>query len=226
MPPKRKGAALYKDAMSYYKAAYRAHLKESKADWTTAQITSTLAWMWTHAPDTEKQTSRDLLANRAQNLPEVDDDTVPADPRTKNDPAPDPVLPPAPARVEKASIEGEDGIDDDNHGEPPAKRARINTTAFSYWPDPATISAEFPDGEWLAAGLLHPDEKREEKQWHGVCILGEGAAAQVGLWIKVNSTNNIVQVSPHDFSSIVVHSPMILNSALQSKTLLAILQIG
>jgi hypothetical protein len=34
MPPKRKGAALYKDAMSYYKAAYRAHIKENK-NWTT-----------------------------------------------------------------------------------------------------------------------------------------------------------------------------------------------
>jgi hypothetical protein len=215
MPPKRKGAALYKDAMSYYKAAYRALFKESKADWTTAQITSTLAWMWAHAPNTEKQVSRDLLANRAQILPEVDDDTVPADPRTKDDPAPAPA--PAPAGVKRPGIEGEDGIDDDDQAEPPAKRARINTTAFPYWPDPATISAEFPSGEWLAAGLLYLDKKREEKQWHGVYILGEGAAAQVGLWIKVNSSNNIVEVSPHEFSSIVVHNLMILQQRLAVK---------
>jgi hypothetical protein len=212
MPPKRKGA-LYKDAMSYYKAAYRAYLKENKPSWDTGQINRTLAWMWMHAPEAEKQVSRSLLADKAQTLPEPNPESVPDDSKNKDDPAPDP----APARVEEPSAGEGNDISNDEDAKPPVKKARINNTAFSYWPDPATISREtLPDDEesdseknsakkksewktsqqkWLAAGLLHPDKKREEKRWRGVHFLGEGSAARVGLWIKVNSTNTIEEVS-------------------------------
>jgi hypothetical protein len=219
MPPKRKGA-LYKDAMNYYKAAYRAYLKENKPSWRTGDISGTLAWMWLHAPEAEKQVSRDLLADKAQTLPEPNPESVPDGPKSKDDPAPDP----APARVEEPGAEEEDGISDDEDAEPPVKKARINTTAFSYWPDPATIfpvtlpGDEESDNEensaekklewktskqkWLAARLLHPDKEREENRWRGVHFLGEGSAARVGLWIKVNSTNTIEEVSTRRASSI------------------------
>jgi hypothetical protein len=176
--------------------------------------------MWLHAPEAEKQVSRDLLADKAQTLPEPNPESVPDGPKSKDDPAPDP----APARVEEPGAEEEDGISDDEDAEPPVKKARINTTAFSYWPDPSTISPlalpgdEESDNEensaekklewktskqkWLAAGLLHPDKEREENRWRGVHFLGEGSAARVGLWIQVNSTNTIEEVSTRRASSI------------------------
>jgi hypothetical protein len=224
MPPKRRGAARYKDAMSYYKAAYRAHLKEN-TDWNTNQIASTLAWMWMLAPEAEKQISRDLLASKAQTLPVVDVNTVPAGHRTKDNPAPAPIAAPAPVPAH-AQVEGFDGgsdiDDDDDHEEPPAKKARVNTTTFSYWPDPKLLRDPLPDDL-----LLHHNEKEKERQWHGGHILGAGTAGQVKIWIKTNSNNTVVDVSSDEFLSVVVHSLICLNSALQSKTpLLSISRTG
>jgi hypothetical protein len=230
MPPKRRGAARYKDAMSYYKAAYRAHLKEN-ADWNTNQIASTLAWMWMHASEGEKQNSRDLLASKAQTLPVVNANTIPAGHRTKDNSAPAPIAAPAPAPAPAlapapAEVEGFDdggGIDDDDdHEEPSAKRARVNTTTFSYWPDPKPLGDPLP-----ADQLLHRDKKEKEKQWRFVHILGAGTAVQVGLWIKTNSNSTIIDVNSGEFSSVVVPKLICLNSALQLKTpLLSISRTG
>jgi hypothetical protein len=236
MPPKRKGAALYKDAMSYYKAAYRAHIKESR-NWTTGQITSTLAWMWTHASAEEQQVSRDLRANNAQTLPEINEASVPAEPKTKDDPAPvrgpTPVRDEAPVRDPSPNVEagGADGGDGEvGNGEPPAKKARGNTTAFSHWPNPMTINDRLPqDGvskdkevlkqEWLAKKMLHPDKEAEERRWHGVHVLGEGAMGRVGLWVRVNATKTIDEVSPSQMLFLVLADRLTYsNSGLQSET--------
>jgi hypothetical protein len=158
--------------------------------------------MWTHASAEEQQVSRDLRANNAQTLPAIIGATVPAEPKTKDDPAPArdpaPVGGPTPVRDATPAVEarGDEGEVDDT--EPSAKKARGNTTMFPYWPDPYTINDRLPeDGisedkellrqEWLAKELLHPDRAAEERRWHGVHVLGEGAMGRVGLWVHVNA---------------------------------------
>jgi hypothetical protein len=164
--------------------------------------------MWTHASAEEQQVSRDLRANNAQTLPEIIEATVPAKPKTKDDPAPvrDEALVRDPVRVRDPAPDVEaDG--EVGNAEPPAKKARVNTTTFSHWPGPMTINDRLPQDdankdkevlkqEWLAKEILHPDKEAEERRWHGVHVLGEGAMGRVGLWVRVNATKTIDEVNP------------------------------
>jgi hypothetical protein len=163
--------------------------------------------MWAHASEQEQQVSRDLRVSNAHTLPAIIEGTVPAEPKTREDPAP--VRDEAPA----VGAERDDGSDgevgdavDTGEAEPPAKKARFNTTAFPHWPDRMTINDPLPQDsasgdrdtlrqEWLRKDLLHSEKVREESQWHGVHVLGEGAAGRVGLWVKVNATKTIEEVS-------------------------------
>lgn len=122
--------------------------------------------MWKHATDAEQQLSEDLFANNARTLPAVDAATIPDEPKSKDDPAPNaadeeevadavedeaeaqPAAQPAaqppaqPAVQAEAATVANAGAGTANVGnndtEPPAKKQCLNTTSFPYWPDPAS----------------------------------------------------------------------------------------
>ncbi|KAH7380278.1 hypothetical protein DE146DRAFT_761009 [Phaeosphaeria sp. MPI-PUGE-AT-0046c] len=197
----------YQHAHGYYKAAYRQYMKEHRPGWTYAQITSTLAWLWAYATDEERQVSEDLRDTNSMNLPDTDASTVPDTPKTKDDPPPGTE---DEGRIEEEAAAAHVTGDEAQRG-PSAKKQRVNTTAFSFWPDPATTDHyrfRFPDtanidieGEgldenrkrqkrWLAAGLSHPEED-DDIRWYGAHLLGAGTTGQVGLWVRVNEENTI-----------------------------------
>jgi hypothetical protein len=84
-----------------------------------------------------------------------------------------------------------------------------NTTTFSFWPDPATMIAELPKFEpgasedkqekakrkFLEAGLSDPTRESEGKRWHGAHFLGQGATGRAGMWIRVDDSEHITEVS-------------------------------
>jgi hypothetical protein len=226
MPPKRPLRPLYKNARDYYKGAYRARIKAART-WNNcksieqrccsrnvalilhlAQITSTLAWMWLHASEDEKNISIDLHGSNAQTLPDTDDANIPETPKRKDDPAPeeheDHPAPeehrdaPAPEEQQDApALEGDqdvpegeqDGVNKDaeqgpaGDEEPPKKKARVNTTAFPFWPDPNTINDYMPED---STDLMYPGKEDEETRWRGAHFLGGGATGRVGLWVKLD----------------------------------------
>jgi hypothetical protein len=142
--------------------------------------------MWLHASEVEKNISIDLHGNNAQNLPDTDDANIPDTPKQKGDPAP--------VAHEDVPIERHDdgheeagdhpgGVDGEmqHNAEPPRKKARSNTTAFSYWPDPDTINDVIHDD----IGLSYPGGEEDETRWHGAYVLGQGATGSVRLWVRV-----------------------------------------
>ncbi|KAH7068372.1 hypothetical protein BKA63DRAFT_607075 [Paraphoma chrysanthemicola] len=197
MPPKRRARAepagpapMYTNATGYYKGAYRAPaLNRFERDGLT--IIGTLAWLWRYASAAEKQTFTDAYTNAVQALPATDDNTIPSNPKIKDDPAPNAAPGPGPCPAVA----------------PVPAATRINTTSMPLWPDIATINAELPavtEGDlndrdksseekrkWLEAGLHDPTREQEAKRWHGAHFLGHGAQGRAGLWVRVDETMNI-----------------------------------
>ncbi|CAO2652089.1 Nn.00g003720.m01.CDS01 [Neocucurbitaria sp. VM-36] len=207
MPPKvRPGRARYKEGRDYFKAAYRERIKELHGGvWTNAQITSTLAWLWLHASDEEKQRSIDLQASKSQQLPTVDEASIPDEPKTTADLAPtraDSVRR-ADGDDEEAQGGGHDDLVNENGPRGASTKTEVNTTAFAYLPDLKTLNDTLPGIEesdededeekrdakkrrWLEAGLCYPDKDRLSKKWYGAYMLGKGATGRVGLWVGSN----------------------------------------
>jgi hypothetical protein len=160
--------------------------------------------MWLHASEDEKNISIDLHSSNAQTLPDTDDANIPDTPKRKDDPAPegreDDSAPeehrdaPAPEEHPDAPEVDQDGADeeaeqgpggDEEHGgEPPKKKARVNTTAFPFWPDPSTINNVIPEE---SVELLYPGGAEDETKWRGAHFLGGGATGRVGLWVRLDA---------------------------------------
>lgn len=178
--------------------------------------------MWANVSDEEKQKCQDLRDTHAQNLPAVDVANVLNDAKQKNDP-------PTARNVEVVGEDVAKGAaaeqvlepSDEHEAGPPQKKTRINTTAFSFWPDLATLEnviipeinesdkEDSPSDEkskekratqrrdrarqtWLQASFLFPG--KDEKQWYGVRTLRQGATGRIGLWIRVGKENAMVEV--------------------------------
>jgi hypothetical protein len=168
--------------------------------------------MWLHATEDEKNISIDLHSSNAQTLPDTDDANIPDIPKQKDDPAPeeredDPAPEahqdaPAPEEHPDAPEVEHDGAgekagggpggDEEHAGEPPKKKARVNTTAFPFWPDPSTINDVIPDE---SVDLLYPGGKEDETKWRGAHFLGGGATGRVALWVRLDEEMVVDRVS-------------------------------
>lgn len=144
-------------------------------------MTSTLAWMWKHASIEVKGRCEQYRLSKAVDLPAIDATLIPADPKLKDDPA-----------LEKPTMV-------DAH--------KLNTSDFYFWPRGDEVNADIGDyledepGEgdaavterrrmWMQLPMGMKDE--EEHRWHGVKFLGEGSGGRVGLWVKTNEDNVII----------------------------------
>lgn len=148
------------------------------------------------------------------NLPEGLLDDSPEAPRDKSlaaQPDKSPVAPTV-ASAGSKSAPTHQPVSSKDVDQPPSKRAKVNTTAFPFWPDPKTTKdslavdkesdeAASETGEsdkarnqrrrWLAAGVAYPEKEEEFDRWHGIHFLGEGSAGRVGMWVRVDQNKLI-----------------------------------
>jgi hypothetical protein len=86
---------------------------------------------------------------------------------------------------------------------PPPPPVPINNSLFPFWPSTGDTAASLPDLDddpsiWREGPTcqLHPNgtplDEDEEKEWHGVHMLGKGATGRVGLWVKIDENDNII----------------------------------
>jgi hypothetical protein len=159
--------------------------------------------MWLHASEDEKNISIDLHSSNAQTLPDTDDANIPDTPKRKDDSAPEErEEDPAPEEHQDAPEVEQDGAgeeveegpggDKEHGGEPPKKKARVNTTAFPFWPDPSTINDIIPEE---SVDLLYPGGEEDETRWRGAHFLGGGATGRVALWVRLDEEMVVDRVS-------------------------------
>lgn len=147
--------------------------------------------MWRHVATTTERNEceRFRRAMSRDNPFAVDDIKIPQDPKAAGDPAPPP--PVVAATVQNVPV------------------APIRSRAFPHMASQNDITFNLPSfnsnvrncdrsalkRSLFAAGLLHPDEDREAKRWHGTHVLGQGASGIVTHWVAVDDYNNIDEVS-------------------------------
>ncbi|KAI8943251.1 hypothetical protein NX059_001273 [Plenodomus lindquistii] len=208
------GTPPFKIDHAYFKCAYRQRIKTLKPTWDLSQLNGTLAWLWKFASDDVKNECKRLVKDGSKDLPETDDRLIPADAKKADSPGPHegspssshPSREASPIRPDESGAElPELPVDED---EPTRKRKRraMNTTNLPFMPDFQDMDAEIPtvggDGErltkaqqnqWLLSGLHFPDREEEGFRWRGAHFLGQGATGRVGLWVKTNATNTIIE---------------------------------
>lgn len=144
-----------------------------------------------------------MWASRSQDLPTIDEATIPVEPKTTQDPAP--------VRENPLRNENRSPIDENDAPSGPSN-SRVNTTTFHYLPDVKDSEDYLPNIEesdqendeeeaeekrrrWLEAGLCYPDKDGNGQRWYGAYLLGQGATGRVGLWVGSDDTKVIQDVS-------------------------------
>lgn len=204
------GQPPFKTGETYHNHAYRPRIAELRPKWNaskndpqtihdyevtdssqSAQRADTLYWMWKHDIGGIKDICNAKKDRSSPTIPQVDDGLIPPNHKRRGGRPPNALGAAAPAAPIASPVE-------------PVAAAplEVNTTQFQYMPQPPDnddvdtggLDVAFKSRTRFVKGpTLKSDENEEE--WHGVEFIGQGSFGRVGLWVKTDANDTIIDVS-------------------------------
>jgi hypothetical protein len=181
---------------------------------------STLTWLWESRDQDEHDACDQLRVDQAKALPLLDSSFMPRQgrPRAK-DASPHNRSLQRRANEAIAALNAANGHAGGQGVNPGANQAALQAaaavvvpiapaapyvnTTVPFWPVQGDLAAPIPPkvngNNWLGDDTLQllPDGSQisqdDENRWHGVKVLGKPTAARVGLWVKVDDEENIIE---------------------------------